>query len=117
MDPTWSMPAEWERHEATWLSWPKNPDTFPPEVLPGVEAAYTTMVDALSRGEKVRVLVDDLNEERRVADVLSGIDNIEFHRFRTADVWVRDYGPSTSVGEVRRSPSGCSTPGAGSTTT
>ena len=27
------MPAEWARHEATWLSWPKNPLTFPPEVI------------------------------------------------------------------------------------
>ncbi|MFI5404684.1 MAG: agmatine deiminase family protein [Candidatus Gagatemarchaeaceae archaeon] len=87
------MPAEWERHEATWLSWPKNPETFPQEVLPGVEAAYTAMVDALSRGEKVRVLVDDMDEERRVGELLSGIENIEFHRIRTADVWVRDYGP------------------------
>ncbi len=87
------MPAEWERHEATWLSWPKNPETFPPEILPGVEAAYAAMVDALSRGEKVKVLVDDAEEERRVGDILAGIANVEFHRVKTADVWVRDYGP------------------------
>ena len=22
------LPAEWERHEATWLSWPHNPETW-----------------------------------------------------------------------------------------
>jgi agmatine deiminase len=92
-EPGWSMPAEWERHEATWLSWPKNPETFPPEILPGVEAAYTAMVEALSRGEKVKILVDDAKEERRVGEILAGIENLEFHRIRTSDVWVRDYGP------------------------
>ena len=25
----YKMPAEWELHEGTWISWPKDPDTFP----------------------------------------------------------------------------------------
>ncbi len=87
------MPAEWERHEATWVSWPKNQETFPKEVLPGVEGAYEVMVEALSEGEKVKVLVDDEAEKRRVTTILRGAKNVEFHMIRTADVWVRDYGP------------------------
>ncbi len=89
----YSMPAEWEKHEATWLSWPKNRETFPPETLPGVEAAYCAMVEALSQGETVKVLVDDEGEARRVTSILGGTRNVEFHTVRTADVWVRDYGP------------------------
>ena len=53
------MPAEWEEHEATWVSWPKDPNTFPGGMLPKVESTYVTMVEALSRGEEVRVLVND----------------------------------------------------------
>ena len=25
----WRMPAEWDEHEATWLSWPHDPETWP----------------------------------------------------------------------------------------
>jgi agmatine deiminase len=25
----YSMPAEWEAHEATWLGWPHNPSDWP----------------------------------------------------------------------------------------
>ena len=52
------MPADWEKHDATWISWPKDPDTFPPALLPKVEAAYVKMVEALGAAEEVRILVD-----------------------------------------------------------
>ncbi len=87
-----SMPAEWARHDSTWLSWPKNPLTFPPEVLPKVEAAYVEMVEALAHGERVDLLVDDERAEDRVRSVLSA-KNVAFHRIKSADVWIRDYGP------------------------
>lgn len=88
----YSMPAEWERHDSTWLSWPKNPLTFPPEILPGVEAAYVEIIAALSRGERVDLLVDDEAMEDRVRSMISR-KRLTFHRIRSADVWIRDYGP------------------------
>ena len=87
------MPAEWERHESTWISWPKNPLTFSAEIIGDVERAYVTIVEELSRGERVDILVDDGAGERRVSDMLSGTGRVAFHRIRSADVWVRDYGP------------------------
>ena len=54
------MPAEWAPHEATWLSWPKDPLTFPPEVIGRVEQTYVEMVHALAEGERIELLVDDL---------------------------------------------------------
>ncbi len=92
------MPAEWERHEATWLSWPKDPDTFPPEIIPGVEAAYVSMVECLSKGEEVRVMVDDEKMETRVRSLLRRADRVSYLRLKTADVWVRDYGPTCVLG-------------------
>lgn len=87
-----SMPPEWAKHESTWLSWPKNPLTFPPDVLPKVEEAYVTMVEALARDERVDILVDDEREEDRVRARLSA-KRVAFHRIRSSDVWIRDYGP------------------------
>jgi agmatine deiminase len=93
------MPAEWERHEATWLSWPKNPDTFPPNILPKVEEAYIRMVESLVTGEEVRILVDDERMERRVRALLASDEAVVFHRITTADVWVRDYAPTYLKGK------------------
>ncbi len=87
------MPAEWERHVATWLSWPKDPNTFPGDILSKVEAAYVKMVGALSEGEEVRILVNDAKAEKRVASMLRGVERVSFRIIRTVDVWVRDYCP------------------------
>jgi len=93
------MPAEWEEHEATWISWPKNPDTFPPGLLPKVEDTYVKMVNSLTPGEEVRILVDDEKMERRVRTLLPRGESVVYRRIRTADVWVRDYGPTYLKGE------------------
>jgi len=87
------MPAEWEKHQATWLAWPKDPDTFPKGIIEPVEANYVLMIEALARGEKVNVLVDDKEIEERVSNMLGSRKNVFFHHIKTADVWVRDYGP------------------------
>ena len=92
------MPAEWERHEATWLSWPKNPLTFPENVIGKVEIIFSQMVEALSRGEKVKILVDDQDSSDRVAQIVdetgASMSNVLLLKIRSADVWIRDYGPT-----------------------
>jgi agmatine deiminase len=102
------IPAEWERHEATWLSWPKDPLTFPADVIGRVEQIYVEMVHALSEGERVELLVDDLAMEGRVRRLLAEgeavgkkKENVRFHRIKTADVWTRDYAPIFVRGEKR----------------
>jgi len=87
------MPAEWEKHEATWLAWPKDPDTFPKGIIEPVEEAYIKIISALAKGEKVNLLVDGKETENKVLSMLSNKKNIIFHRIKSADVWVRDYGP------------------------
>ncbi len=87
------MPAEWERHVATWLAWPKDPATFPPSVLEEVEQIYVKMIGELAAGERVDLLVDDEKTEQRVSSMLRSEDNVVYHQIKTSDVWVRDYGP------------------------
>lgn len=87
------MPAEWEKHEATWLSWPKDPTTFPPGKLEDVEKIYLRMIEELSRGERVDLLVDDQKTQDAISSRLRSTNNVVFHQIRTADVWMRDYGP------------------------
>jgi agmatine deiminase len=87
------MPAEWERHEATWLSWPKDPLTFPRGVSERVERTYVEMVRALTKGERVNLLVDDSTTEKRVRRLVGQVGNLFFYHIKTADVWTRDYAP------------------------
>ncbi len=87
------MPAEWESHDATWLSWPKDPLTFPPEILGIVEKIYVKMARTLAKGESVKILVDDDAARRRVAKMIGDVSNVAYLRIKTADVWMRDYGP------------------------
>ncbi len=89
----YKMPAEWEPHRGTWLSWPKDPNTFPSGILPKVEAAYAKMAGALGKGEEVNILVDDEKAETRAKSMVKGGGRVAFRRIRTLDVWVRDYGP------------------------
>jgi agmatine/peptidylarginine deiminase len=61
------MPAEWEKHEATWVAWPKYLTTFPKEILPKVEATYVRMVEALGRGRRFESSWTTIRWRRRSA--------------------------------------------------
>lgn len=87
------MPAEWAGHDSTWLSWPKDPTTFPPGIIGNVEEVYAKMVTQLAKGEVVNILVEDADAERRVSSMLGNTDRVSFHRISSVDVWMRDYGP------------------------
>ncbi len=87
------MPAEWEKHEATWLTWPKDPDTFPKGIIEQVEEAYIKIISILTKGEKVNLLVDDKETENKVLSMLPSKENVFIRHIKSADVWVRDYGP------------------------
>lgn len=90
------MPAEWDRHEATWLSWPQNPITWP-EHLPRVEETYAQMVKHLASGEIVNILVQNAKHEKHVSSLLKkhqvNLSQVLFFLIPTADSWIRDYGP------------------------
>jgi len=75
------MPAEWQPHRATWLSWPKDPETWPDRV-PQVEDIFLQMMAALAPHEKVNLLVDDEASEQavRARCNFAGAQKIHFHR-------------------------------------
>lgn len=97
VDEGYFMPAEWETHGATWLAWPKNPLTFPPGVLEPVEYAYCKIIKALSLGETIHIAVDDAAASNRIRNLLGPDtfqENVRFWPIPTADVWIRDWGPT-----------------------
>ena len=105
------MPAEWEPHEATWLAWPHNQETWPGQ-LEEVAAVYSDLVNALARGEKVKILVDNEPEEEAVRTKLArrgvSASQLVFYRIPTGDAWIRDYGPLFVRRKNGKGPSGLS---------
>ena len=92
----YTMPAEWEQHEATWLGWPHNADDWPGkfEVIPWV---YGEMVRKISAGENVCLLVRHQKDEAFARRVFKhvGVDlrKIKFVTHPTNRGWTRDTGP------------------------
>jgi agmatine deiminase len=93
------MPAEWERHEAIWLSWPHDLDSFPE--IESVEKAYVSIIKAIHESEMVNLLVTDEPMLSKVVESLKGasvdLSKVRFHIVSYADVWFRDYGPTFVV--------------------
>ena len=94
------MPAEWHPHAGTWLTWPKDPETWPDRVE-RVEEIYLAIIAALAPHETVNVLVDDEATEQTVRRRCSfdAVDNVRFHRILTVDSWIRDYGPNFLISD------------------
>jgi len=96
------MPAEWHRHSATWLTWPKDPETWPGRV-PQVQEIFLQMMAALAPHEIVNLLVDDEDAEQSVRGrcTFPGAENIRIHQIPTVDSWIRDYGPNFLINDTR----------------
>ena len=90
------MPAEWERHSATWIAWPHKLTDWPGKIAP-IQWVYGEIVRKIVPGEIVRLLVNSESHETRVRRLLTrvGIDlsKVEFFRFPTNRSWLRDIGP------------------------
>ena len=90
------MPAEWEKHEATWLGWPHNPTDWL-DKLDTIRWVYGEMVRKIGAGETVRMLANNKAEEQRARRYLNraGADpkRVEFIVHPTNRGWMRDSGP------------------------
>lgn len=100
------MPAEWERHEATWLGWPHELTDWPGKFAL-IPWAFAEIVRHLSRVERVFLLVENREAESRVRAILkksdANLDAVDFFRIPTDRGWMRDSGPISirnAAGEV-----------------
>ena len=89
------MPAEWEPHAATWLSWPRRegisfPDSFD-RVMPALRATVETLIGS----EQVCINVCNGAHEAEAREALGGLpmEAISFHLVPTNEPWCRDHGP------------------------
>ncbi len=96
----YAFPAEWVKHEATWLSWPHKEASWPGK-LETVYEPYCQFIKVVARGEKVRINVKDEAMKAFAVAELKKVDadlsQIEFFFFESNDAWCRDHGPAFVV--------------------
>ncbi len=94
------FPAEFEKHDATWLSWPHKEASWPGKIE-SIYPAYAFFVKVISKSEKVNINVADEALKAMAMDYIirAGADlaNVQFHFNATNDAWCRDHGPAFLV--------------------
>ena len=91
------MPAEWEPHAATWLSWPRNEQSWPGNFGP-IPAVWAQLAQTLSAHEQVHILAGGEAVLAQARQMCGGNSRITIHDVLTNDAWMRDHGPMFLVG-------------------
>ena len=98
VSPRWRMPAEWERHAATWIAWPHHAPDWP-DKIEAIHWVYAEIVRVLAQHERVDILCHTQSLQDQAAHYLQAhdvhIQNVHLHVAPTDRVWLRDSGPSS----------------------
>jgi agmatine deiminase len=92
------MPAEWEPHAATWLTWPlRDGVSFLGHSDP-IPALWVRLAELISQHETVHINTFDDEHEAEIAEHLArsndAVHNRVFrHRYPAYEPWCRDHGP------------------------
>ncbi|WP_042200374.1 agmatine deiminase family protein [Paenibacillus camerounensis] len=96
-DLNYTMPAEWELHERTFISWPVQASMVFPDNYTSVSEGYAEIIKAIAEFEPVTVIVNP--EELKAVEALGLGDNVTLLPVRHNDAWLRDNGPTFVAAE------------------
>jgi agmatine deiminase len=91
-------PAEWEPQASIWLSWPRNPATWPDHFEP-VPAEFAQFVRLIAEYEPVNILAGgsekaDQEVMAQAKSLIGNLKNVTLYDIPTNDSWCRDHGPT-----------------------
>jgi agmatine deiminase len=99
------MPAEWEPHRATWISWPHHEPDWPGK-LGAIPWVYAEIARAIASHEPLEILCHDdaVLESARLALDAHAVrsDRVRLHVVPTDRVWLRDSAPTGTIDEGGR---------------
>jgi agmatine deiminase len=97
----YSFPAEWSRHAATWISWPRPEGISFPGYYHRSIRDVVRVIATIAQFEPVHLNVPNANYVRIVRDTLrlAGVPlrRIVLHQIPTNECWTRDHGPAFVV--------------------
>jgi agmatine deiminase len=101
------FPAEWEKHKATWLSYPHNEASWPGKIHT-IFPYYHHFIRELAKGELVNINVTNAAMHDKVNRSLTetgiNMEHIRLHMLPTNDAWCRDHGPAFIVNQGAKAP-------------
>jgi agmatine deiminase len=99
------FPAEWERHDATWIAWPHHEPDWPGKLAP-IPWVYGEIVRVLHHHERVEILCHDDEVHQDALSVLEahgvGPSGYRLHVVPNDRVWLRDSAPTAVHDEKGR---------------
>jgi agmatine deiminase len=94
------MPAEWEPHRATWISWPHHEPDWPGKIGP-IPWVYAEIARVIADHEPVAILCHDeeVMESARIALDAHAVrtDRCSLHVVASDRVWLRDSAPTGTI--------------------
>jgi agmatine deiminase len=92
------MPAEWEKHDATWLTWPRREGISFPDAFENIPALWATLAKTLAEHELVHINFFDAEQLEEITRALESVgtmpgERIQLHPFPAYEPWCRDHGP------------------------
>jgi agmatine deiminase len=97
------MPAEWEPHRATWISWPHHEPDWPGKLGP-IPWVYAEIVRVLAVHEQVEILchTQHVMDAARAALEAHSVprDRVRLHEVKTDRVWLRDSAPTGALDDA-----------------
>ena len=90
------MPAEWEKQEAIWITWPYNKKDWP-DLFESIPKKVAEIVSIISKTQKVNLIIKLNEKENKIIRILkffsAKLRNIRFLKIQTDRIWIRDFGP------------------------
>ena len=97
MTSRYRMPAEWEPHRATWISWPHHEPDWPGKLGP-IPWVYAEIARVLAAHETVEILCHSAEVQAAAHEALTAhgvpYDRFRLHIVPTDRVWLRDSAPT-----------------------
>src|SRR3954470_10083722 len=94
------MPAEWEKHDATWIAWPHHEPDWPGKLAP-IPWVYAEIARVLTEYDRVEILCHDATVADNARTVLTAhsvkSDRYHIHIVSNDRVWLRDSAPTGVV--------------------
>jgi agmatine deiminase len=94
------FPAEFEKHAATWLSWPHKEASWPGKINL-IYPPYCRFIQALAENEPVHINVADeamkIFATEKLEAISTNMERVKFFTHPTNDAWCRDHGPAFLV--------------------
>lgn len=99
------FPAEFAKHDATWLSWPHKEASWPGKIE-SIYPRYAEFIKLVAEGEQVKInVLDETMKQkalRHITEAGADLNNIEFFFHPTNDAWCRDHGPAFLINKVEQ---------------